>query len=226
MMKKNSLTKFSAILMLAAATTLSAQMNKRASYGDILNTKDIAKIERFLKTAHPQDPRRTVLKPKLIALKNEAWTKGAKDAKPMQARPILYYVPNDFMTKPYSSEAQEFKKLMTQNSTAMKEKTVKLLNHLFDTDISNKEAILLVQNNSDCNMIMRIQGINFYNLAVPAHGENSIILRKGEYALYSNVCDELYTGQKNLDQHVMVVVNNPLVKDSLSGAATQKAAQK
>lgn len=226
MMKKTFLTRFSALILIAAATTLSAQKKKRANYEDIMNSKDIAKIENFLKEAHPQDPRRTVLKPKLIALKNEAWTKGAKEAKPMQARPVVQEIPNAFIRRPYSTEAEEFKKLMMQNSTAMKEKTVKLLNQLFDNDISNKEAIVLFQNNSDCNMILRMQGSNFYNLAVPAHGENSIVVQKGQYAIYSNMCDELYTSQKDVKKHLMVVLNNPVVKDSSVGTASSKTAQK
>lgn len=224
MMITRPLSKISAVILLSAATLLSAQKKKKADYEDILNTKSIPQIERFLKTAHPQDPRRTVLKPKLIALKNEAWTTGAKDAKPMASRPIVEEVPKSFTRRPYSSEAVEFQRLMTQNSAAMKEKTVKLLNQLFDNDISNQEAILMVQNNSDCNMIMRISGDRFYNLAVPARGENSIVLHKGKYILWSNLCDEQYVAEKDVRKHVMVVLNDPVVKDSHSGAASATAA--
>ena len=185
---------------------------KKEKYQDILNTTDIKKIEAFLQTAHPEDPRRTVLKPKLIALKNSAWTKGAKDAKPMAARPIVTEVPKSFVNRPNSSEAEEFKKLMTETSTAQKQKTVKLLNTLFDQDINKKEAILLIQNNSDCNMILRIEGKDtFYNLAVPAHGENTIVVNKGEYELSSNICDAKYISKKDLKKNLMVVLNNPVV---------------
>ncbi len=223
MMVKIPFRKISTVLFLSAVTVLSAQKKKKASYEDILNTKSIPKIERFLKTAHPQDPRRTVLKPKLIALKNEAWTEGAKDAKPMAARPVVEEVPRAFTKRPYSSEAVEFQRLMLQNSAAMKEKTVKLLNQLFDNDVSNKEAILMVQNNSDCNMIMRISGDRYYNLAVPARGENSIVLQKGKYILFSNLCDEQYVAEKEVRKHVMVVLNDPVVKELNSGSSSTTA---
>lgn len=192
---------------------IAAQKKKKERYEDILITTDIKKIELFLQTAHPEDPRRTVLKPKLIALKNAAWVKGAKDAKPMAARPIETEIPNAFVNRPNSHEAAEFKELITTTSTAQKEKTVKLLNTLFDQDINEKEAILLVQNNSDCNMIMRIQGKDqFYNLAIPAHGENSIVLNKGEYDLNSNICDVKYVSKKDMKKNMMIMLNNPVVK--------------
>lgn len=56
---------------------------------NILESKNISEIEDFLKTAHPDDPKRNVLKSKIIALKNSEWTKGKKDAKPMEARPVI-----------------------------------------------------------------------------------------------------------------------------------------
>lgn len=199
---------------------ISAQ-KKKEKYQDILNTPDIKKIEAFLQTAHPEDPRRTVLKPKLIALKNAAWTKGAKDAKPMAARPVVAEIPNAFVNRPNSAEVEEFKTLMTETSTAQKQKTVKLLNILFDQDINKKEAILLVQNNSDCNMILRIQGKDvFYNLAVPAKGENSIVMNKGEYELTSNICDSQYVSKKELKKNLMVVLNNPVVNIQNTNVAT------
>lgn len=205
--------KIAIALTVLCSLSAAAQKKKKERYEDILASTDIKKIELFLQTAHPEDPRRTVLKPKLIALKNAAWTKGAKDAKPMAARPIVTEIPNAFVNRPHSGEAEEFARLMAETSTARKEKTVKLLNTLFDQDINKKEAILLVQNNSDCNMILRIQGKDsFYNLAVPAHGENSIVLNKGSYDVNSNICDQQYTAHKEMKKNLLVVLNNPVVK--------------
>lgn len=199
---------------------LSAQKKKNERYQDILNTKDIAKIENFLKTAHPEDPRRSVLKPKLIALKNSAWTQGKLTAKPMAARPITTEIPTSFLTRPNSDESAEFIKLISETSDAQKQKTLKLLNTLFDQDITKKESILLIQNNSDCNMILRIQGAgSFYNLAVPAHGENSIVMNKGTYELTSNMCDQRYTATKELKKNMIVILNKPAVDSATNTAA-------
>lgn len=180
---------------------------------DILKSQNIGEIEHFLKTAHPEDPRRIVLKPKLAALKNSKWTEGAKTAKPMAARPLITDIPNVVINIPASAEAEEFKSLMMETSDAHKAKTVKLLNTLFDQDINRKEAIVLIQNNSDCNLILRFQGEkDFYNIAVPTKGENTLVLNKGTYQLTSNVCDVKYTSTKNISQNQMITLNQPVYR--------------
>ncbi|WP_223606682.1 DUF6759 domain-containing protein [Chryseobacterium sp. OSA05B] len=201
-MKKNLTT-----LLLIFLTTgfVFAQKNSK----DILKSTNIRDIEEYLKNAHPEDPKRSVLKPKLIALKNAEWTKGAAKAKPMEARPVMTDIPNRFMRNSNSEDAEEFKKLITETSDQHKEKTVQLLNAMFDEDITRKEAVLLFRNNSDCNIILRIEGKNFYNLAVPAHGENFIVLNKGSYTLNSNVCDIRYTSAKDIKKSIFVVIENP-----------------
>ncbi len=148
---------------------------------NILESKNISEIEDFLKTAHPDDPKRNVLKSKIIALKNSEWTKGKKDAKPMEARPVISEISTTLMKNSNAQETEEFKRLIASTPAEHKEKTVKLLNAMFNEDISSKEVILLFKNNSDCNIVLRIQGKDFYNLAVPAKGENSIVINKGSY---------------------------------------------
>lgn len=176
---------------------------------DILKSVNIAEIEEYLKNAHPEDPKRSVLKPKLIALKNSEWTKGALAAKPMEARPVITDIPNRLLRNSNSNDAEEFKRLIAETSDQHKEKTAKLLNAMFDEDITRDEAILLFRNNSDCNIVLRIEGKDFHNLAVPAHGENFITLNKGHYTLNSNVCDIRYSSQKDIKKSIFVVIENP-----------------
>jgi hypothetical protein len=196
-MKKN----FLQVLLFVLLASCSANIKKDDD--DILKSTNIKEIEKYLENTYPDDPKKSVLKPKLIALKNSAWTKGAKDAKPMEARPIFADIPKN------SKEAEEFKKLIAETSVEHKDKTVQLLNKMFDADINNKEAILLFKNNSDCNLILRIQGKDFYNLAVPAKGENFIVINKGKYTLTSNVCDALYNSQKDIKSNILMTINNP-----------------
>lgn len=176
---------------------------------DILKSTNIKEIEEYLKNAHPDDPKRSVLKPKLIALKNAAWTKGARTAKPMEARPIISDIPKSVMRNPNSNDAEEFKRLLVESSSEHKEKTVKLLNAMFNEDINRKEAILLFRNNSDCNIVLRVEGKDYYNLAVPAHGENFVVINKGSYTLSSNVCDMKYTSLKDIKKSIFVTIDNP-----------------
>lgn len=203
-MKKKSLI---TLLFITLISCSSADVQKNST--NILESKNVKEIESFLQTAHPEDPRRSVLKPKLIALKNEEWTKGKKNAKPMQARPIISEIPNSVMRNSNSAEAEEFKRLITSASTEHKDKTAKLLNTMFNEDISSKEVILLFKNQSDCNLVLRIQGKNFYNMAIPSHGENFMVINKGTYTLTSNVCDVLYSSQKDIHKSIFLTINNP-----------------
>lgn len=113
-----------------------------------------------------------------------------------------------------NSEAEEYSKLIAQNSGSHKEKTVKLLNQLFDNDAANKDAILLIENKSDCNMIVRIRGKEACNLAVPARGENSLVLKKGDYQLTGNACATQYSSVKSIAKNMLVTLNKPVVAQS------------
>lgn len=189
------------------AIVLLVQCNAKKN---IVDSNDIQEIGAYLKTSHPEDPKNQVLKSKVIALKNAAWVKGAKDAKPMAARPLIVEIPKkNTKASVTSQEAEEFKTLIALTPEEHRGKTVKLLNKMFDTDVSNKEVILLLQNKSDCNMILRIQGKKFYNLAVPAHGENSIVLPKDNYVFSSNICDVKYSSTKNLVKNQAIILGNP-----------------
>ncbi|MGZ5193282.1 MAG: DUF6759 domain-containing protein, partial [Kaistella sp.] len=86
-------------------------------------------------------------------------------------------------------------------------KTVKLLNQLFDNDVTNKEAILLIQNHSDCNMIIRVHGKESYNLPVRAGGENFVVLKKGNYELSGTACNDKYTSTKSIAKNTIVTLN-------------------
>ncbi|MFN1216989.1 DUF6759 domain-containing protein [Chryseobacterium kwangjuense] len=208
-MKKNILTTLLLIFLIPGFVAAQKNIKNGKGSKDILKSTNIREIEDYLKNTHPDDPKRSILKPKLIALKNSEWTKGAKNAKPMEARPVITEIPNRFMRNSSSDDAEEFKKLIAETSDQHKEKTVKLLNAMFDEDITRKEAVLLFRNNSDCNIVLRIEGKDFYNLAVPAHGENFIVLNKGSYTLSSNVCDIKYISAKDIKKSIFVVIDNP-----------------
>ncbi|MEC3874500.1 DUF6759 domain-containing protein [Chryseobacterium salviniae] len=195
------------ILLCTVLACKSADTRKRSQ--NILESTDIKEIENYLATTHPDDPKRSVLKPKLIALKNSEWTKGKKNAKPMEARPVISEIPNSALGKPNSEEAEEFKRLIASTSKEHKEKTVQLLNAMFNEDINSKEVILLFKNQSDCNLVLKIQGKDFYNMAVPAKGENFIVVNKGTYTLKGNVCDVVYSSKKDLNKSIFLTISNP-----------------
>lgn len=179
---------------------------------EILNSKSISEIEEYMKNMHPQDPKKFILKSKLIALKNKEWTKGAATAKPMEVRPIISNFPKEFRNKINDKNTESFEKLMVETSSEHKEKTTKLLNTMFNEDISSKEVIILFKNNSDCNLVLKISGKKFYNLAVTAHSDNFIVVEKDNYDISGNVCEVQYTSKKLVKSNIQIALENPQYK--------------
>lgn len=191
-------------LALLACVSLSAQQKKI----DILKTTNISEIENFLVNAHPDDPRRIILKSKVIQLKNNAWMKQRPTViNPNRIKQVQLNIAENTSTT--DLEGLEFQRLITADSK--KDKAVQLLNQLFDNDESNNQAILLVQNNSDCNMVLKIEGKEFYNLAIPSRSENSLVLKKGQYSLKANVCDIPYQSGKSIANNTIVTLTKTAV---------------
>ncbi|HCN51573.1 MAG TPA: hypothetical protein DIT10_21230 [Chryseobacterium sp.] len=86
-------------------------------------------------------------------------------------------------------------------------KTAAMLTHLFNNDINKNEAYINIKNKSACNMIVKINGKKYYNLSVPAKGENFILVDKGEYILTTMVCDAKYSSLKKITQDIEIVLN-------------------
>ncbi|AZA80941.1 hypothetical protein C1637_10945 [Chryseobacterium lactis] len=86
-------------------------------------------------------------------------------------------------------------------------KTAAMLTHLFNNDINKSEAYVNIKNRSGCNLIVKISGKKYYNLSVPAKGENFILVDKGEYVLTTMVCDAKYSSLKKISQDIEIALN-------------------
>jgi len=238
---------------------------KVKDFNNILNSKSIYEIDAYLRIAHPDDPKRSVLKPKLVKMLKE-YIKNAhpedqrvKDFQEkialLRRKPstrISFEEMNEiirqkqiakfreildqklgttYVTKVYGGEnsssagtssgaafedkeVEEFSMLMSVSPIEHKNNTVKILNSLFDNDPNSKESIVMIENKSDCNMIMRIEGVGNtkYRLAIPANGDNTIVVAKGDYLFSSLVCGAQYASQKTVQKAVMVSLGEPAQK--------------
>ncbi|WP_294248465.1 DUF6759 domain-containing protein [uncultured Chryseobacterium sp.] len=249
---------FSAFLFV----NFSAQ-SRGKDYSSILKSKSIYEINAFLRDAHPDDPRRSVLKPRVMEMMKD-YIKNAKpgDSKVKQMQDWLamlkrrpstkisfdemnaiikqkqiakyqkelqvgqsavVYTPsnpqNVYIAAAASNsktaaipdtEATEFNMLMAENPVEHKNKTVKILNSLFDNDPNATECIVMIENKSDCNIIIRMEGIGTtkYRLPVPAHGDNSIVVQKGDYLFTGIVCGAQYASQKTIQKPLMVALGS------------------
>lgn len=251
------------LLSTVLCISLSAQ-GKGKDYSNIMKSKNIYELNAFLRDAHPDEPRRSIIKPRVMQLMKEYIQNAAPGdpkVKSMQENLALLkrrsstkitfdemnakirekqiakyrtelasgvssikytpsttqnvYVANTAATSTKAAipntEADEFNMLMASNPDEHKNKTVKILNSLFDNDPNAKECIVMIENNSDCNIIVRMEGVGNtkYRLAVPAHGDNSIVIEKGNYLFTSLVCGAQYASQKTVQKPIMVALSNP-----------------
>ena len=252
------------LLFLLSFTHFYAQkMNK--DYTNILQSKNIYEIDAYLRDAHPDDPKRIILKPRLVKMLKEyikTANPGDQRVKDFQEKiallrkkpstrisfeelneiikqkqivkfteellnkngssisyetPISETTPTEntsviavetSVTSPalVDAETEEFKMLMSVSPIEHKNNTVKILNSLFDNNPESKESIVMIENKSDCNMIMRLDGIGNtkYRLAVPSHAQNTIVVSKGDYLFSSLVCGAQYASQKTIQKAIMV----------------------
>ncbi|UCA61806.1 hypothetical protein KB553_09845 [Chryseobacterium rhizoplanae] len=185
---------FHLILMFTACSTTHGS--------SILRSMDIGEIQNYLNQAHPDDPKVTVLKKRIVELKNKQWKEGAARARPMAARPIC-----DAQSAGWQVNPKEFERLLREDKEHHKEKTVKVLNEMFSNDKGSHNAVLMIKNQSQCNTILHIvEGDEEYDLAVPLQGENFIILEKGKYTISASICGAKYEKIKNLDHSMYITL--------------------
>lgn len=255
-------------------------------YANVLRSDNIYEINAFLQTAHPADPKRSILRPKLLTLlKDKLENANPEDQKVKKLQIMLALLKkrpstridfaemndqirkkqiellqaqiasgkisyNDVKDSPYftlantknnpalaavdpqlnvnlqiedrlgdnspinhndHSEDDEYSALINLSDSDMKRKATSVLNSLFDNDPTTKECIVLVQNKSDCNIIMRMEGVGNtkFRLPIPAGKENSMVIPKGDYIFTSQVCGAKYASQKTIQKALMVALGNP-----------------
>lgn len=83
-------------------------------------------------------------------------------------------------------------------------KTAAMLTHIFNDDPSDKEAYINIKNRSNCRLIVKISGKKYYNLDVPAKGQNFVLIDKGEYVLTTMVCDAKYSSLKKITKDIEI----------------------
>lgn len=86
-------------------------------------------------------------------------------------------------------------------------KTAAMLSHLFNNDPNDKDAYINIKNKSSCRLIVKISGKKYYNLDVPANGQNFIQIEKGEYVLTTMVCGAKYSSIKKITKDIELQLN-------------------
>lgn len=92
------------------------------------------------------------------------------------------------------------------------DKAVMLLNQLFNSDAANKNMVLIINNESECDFTMNILGNRSYTLPVAAKKTESIVVEQGEYVMRSDVCKSPYLARKILSENTQVSIKYSVVK--------------
>lgn len=100
------------------------------------------------------------------------------------------------------TENKEFEELMEKDQINKKQVTAEVLTYLLNDDDSNDpKTAAVIDNNSSCDIILRlveIQGNRIYNLPVPKNSKNQFVIYKGNYTMKTNVCAAKYYSQKQI----------------------------
>lgn len=155
-------------------------------------TTDPQVIANFIKY-NPDHPKTPEFKRKLIAAMNSSKSPSQQSK---IAQPTV---------RPVKNEAPK----TASNSNPDGKKTEDLLNHIFNSDPSSKNAYVQIVNKSKCNLIVKISGKKYYNLDVPANNRNYVLVEKGNYTLTTSVCDAQYSSVKNVSKDMVITLNQP-----------------
>ncbi len=137
---------FFSLLFLLSVSFVFSQTKEETD--KIMRSQDPKEISAFVKK-YPSNPNANFLNNRL---KNLSANQSSK------AKPVI----QPLNTNKLSKEVE--KKVEKGKADANTEKTVNLLNNLFSTDRNKKEVFVMIKNNSNCNLIVKIDGKKFYNL--------------------------------------------------------------
>lgn len=197
MLKFNAILCFTVVLF----STNFVIAQEMSSYHQILASKNIVEISQYLKKLHSDNPQYKSVLNRLKQLKN-----GSMQSEPRLLISAFKNIESPEIKTPLDSEKEEFHKLMKESAEIHDKKAVKLLNNIFSKDTGNNESVLLVRNDSSCDIILRLQGKKQYNIAVPSKGENFINLNKDSYMIKGKVCNSEYFNTKDLSNNQIITL--------------------
>lgn len=121
------------------------------------------------------------------------------------------YRPVNSSTTTSTAEAREFAELYAKDQLNKTNETADVLNYLLnDEDLSDLNTALVLENTSNCNIIVRmvhVDGKRIYNLPVPKNSKNHFKIAKGNYTMKANVCHAKYYSQKSISESITLKIS-------------------
>lgn len=111
-----------------------------------------------------------------------------------------------------SSEKREYDLLMEKDKVNKLNVNAEVVTYLLnDSKPEDKSTAIVIDNNSSCDLILRLVEIRtnqIYNLPVPRNSKNQFVIKKGNYTLKSNVCTAKYYSQKYIIEPLILALSN------------------
>ena len=81
------------------------------------------------------------------------------------------------------------------------------VNQFVNDSPTDPNAAILIKNETNCNIIVRINGTNGnYRVPVPKGDKNYILLKKGSYIFKSQFCDAKYFSDKTVTESITLTL--------------------
>ena len=106
-----------------------------------------------------------------------------------------------------SNENSEFASLMIKDKIDKNQRSAAVINQLLNDQPKDKIAAVVLENKTNCNIIVRISGAKNYILPIYKNDKNFLIVDKGNYIFNSNFCNSKYYKQKNISESVTITLS-------------------
>ena len=160
-------------------------------------TTDRAVVEKFIRD-NPKHPAVPELKKRAMTLRYG----GSSSSSSTVAKPAITQ-----MTEKKIERTSKVGTTATKGEPSEQAKnTATMLTSLFNNNPNKKEAIIQFVNKPKCILVIKISGKKFYNLTVPANGQNYILVDKGNYAVTTSICDAAYNQNKAFTRDVIITL--------------------
>lgn len=119
---------------------------------------------------------------------------------------------NNYPTNSSTKERDEFKTLMEKDALNKKQINAEVLTYLLnDSDPQDKNTAAVIENKSNCDIILRLVGVEnhlVYNLPINRNSKNQFVIQKGNYTLKSKICSANYYSQKKISEPLILKLFN------------------
>ena len=109
--------------------------------------------------------------------------------------------------KPAISNEKSFEELMVIDAVDKKTRGAAAATLFLNESPEDKNAAILIENNCNCNIIIKISGSQNYLLPIPKMDKNYLVLPKGNYTFQSKLCNSGYISTKNLKESINFVLS-------------------